>query len=54
MSTSQGMGVGQQWKLTQRIWLGPELDLYALGGEGSLGCDFLPRVLFQLNVRFWS
>jgi len=46
------VGTGYEWDLTPRISCGPELDLYALGGEGPLGFEFLPRVLFQLNVKF--
>lgn len=46
------MGVGYQWDLTSRISCGPEFDIYLLGGEGSLGFEFLPRALFQFNVKF--
>jgi hypothetical protein len=45
-------GVGYEWDLTPRISVGPEIDLYGLWTEQDFNFDFLPRLVFQINVKF--
>ncbi len=43
-------GVGYEWRLGERWWIGPEATLNVTDGEGGLGGEILPQV--GLNVFF--
>jgi hypothetical protein len=43
-------GVGYEWRLGERWWIGPEASVTFADGEGALGSEFLPQL--GLNVVF--
>ncbi|MCK6459809.1 MAG: porin family protein [Planctomycetes bacterium] len=45
-------GVGYEWRLGERWWIGPEATLTLADGEGNLGTEFLPQVGLNLFFDF--
>ncbi|HEX5135648.1 MAG TPA: hypothetical protein VFY93_01660 [Planctomycetota bacterium] len=45
-------GVGYEWRLGKRWWIGPEATLVIADGEGNLGTEFLPQVGLNLVFDF--
>jgi len=45
-------GVGYEWRLGSRFWLGPEVTLNLVDGEGSRGTEFLPQAAVTLTFDF--
>ena len=44
--------VGYEWRLGERVWVGPEIAINIVNGEGSIGSEFLPQVAFNLLFDF--
>ena len=45
-------GVGYEWRLGKRWWIGPEATLVIADGEGNLGTEFLPQLGLNLVFDF--
>jgi len=45
-------GVGYEWRLGSRFWLGPEVTLNLVDGEGTKGTEFLPQAAVTLTFDF--
>jgi hypothetical protein len=45
-------GVGYEWRLGERWWIGPEATLNVTDGEGGLGSEILPQVGFNVFFDF--
>jgi hypothetical protein len=41
---------GYEWRLGDRVWIGPEIAVNYMDGEGSIGAQWLPQAAF--NIRF--
>jgi hypothetical protein len=45
-------GAGYEWRLGERVWVGPEVTANWVNGEGSRGSDFLPQAGFSVYFDF--
>ena len=45
-------GVGYEWRLGERWWIGPEVTLNIAEGEAALGTELLPQVGFNVFLDF--
>jgi hypothetical protein len=45
-------GVGYEWRIGERWWIGPEATVNFVDGEGGLGAEFLPQVGLNLFFEF--
>jgi len=45
-------GVGYEWRLGKRWWIGPEATITYADGEGAVGSEFLPQIGLNLILDF--
>jgi hypothetical protein len=45
-------GVAYEWQVGRRVWVGPEVTLSVVDGEGSRGSEVLPQIGFGVFFDF--